>query len=195
MTPLKNYAAQNGLFFTTLLSAVALVIVHDYLSLHPEIVKGKIGAETCVVSSKQTKSVGEITRVSHRKWILLFFWVIFGYNVTYQLSGITILLNRELPQTPTFQRFSPIPALSSHLQGSRNTPPFRAGFREFPHLYPHLEISGLGAHVTLGGGPKTARNFTHLHPKPTKYVPFWAKFDALYTNDCRLPQLRNAPLV
>ena len=34
----------------------------------------------------------------------------------------------------------------------------------------------------------------HAHPKPTKYVPSWAKCDALDVNDCRLPQLRNAPL-
>ena len=45
----------------------------------------------------------------------------------------------------------------------------------------------------MGEAPKTAKNFTHAHPKPTKYVPSWAKCDALDVNDYRLPQLRNAP--
>ena len=39
----------------------------------------------------------------------------------------------------------------------------------------------------LGEAPKTAEDFTDSHPKPMKYVPFEAKFDALYPNDRRLP--------
>ena len=46
----------------------------------------------------------------------------------------------------------------------------------------------------LGEASKTAKNFTHAHPKPTKYVLSRAKCDALDVNDCRLPRLRNAPV-
>ena len=45
----------------------------------------------------------------------------------------------------------------------------------------------------MGKASKTAKNFTHAHPKSTKYVPFWAKFDALLTLDYRLLQLIDAP--
>ena len=39
----------------------------------------------------------------------------------------------------------------------------------------------------LGEAQKTANNFTHSHPKPIKYAPFEAKFEAVYPNDHHLP--------
>ena len=63
--------------------------------------------------------------------------------------------------------------------------------RVSPKCYMRSKLN-LWAHVALGEGPGNSQ-VLHAHPKPTKYVPFWAKCDALDVNDCRVPQLRNAP--
>ena len=50
-----------------------------------------------------------------------------------------------------------------------------------------LDEYRLGRIEHMGEAPKRPRISPIRTLKPMKYMPFWAKFDALETNNCRLP--------